>query len=202
MTPPNPTPPSTERKEFKGKDIERVAPLFAFVAKGVFYTIFIADIVSILIPQDIFAVPAAYGRLDATLYASLALATLGGYLRRRCYRLLAAHFTFELAIRRDHKLFTSGPYAIVRHPSYTGALMAAGGCLMNALHSDSFVVRWLGLGGTNARWGVCSLIVGVIAYAALVPRMQKEDNMLHEAFGKEWEEWRRRVPYRLVPYVY
>ena len=29
-------------------------------------------------------------------------------------------FTFETSIRKGHTLITSGPYAIVRHPSYAG----------------------------------------------------------------------------------
>ncbi len=36
-------------------------------------------------------------------------------------------FTFELARNKDHRLVTTGPYAIVRHPSYTGILFAMWG---------------------------------------------------------------------------
>jgi protein-S-isoprenylcysteine O-methyltransferase Ste14 len=28
-----------------------------------------------------------------------------------------------------------------------------------------------------------------------------EDEMLHEQFGQEWEDWARRVPYQVVPFV-
>ncbi|KAH9932999.1 uncharacterized protein B0H18DRAFT_871008, partial [Fomitopsis serialis] len=44
-----------------------------------------------------------------------------------------------------------------------------------------------------------------IAHAAvnLIARAPQEDAMLRREFGKEWEEYARRVPYRLrVPGVY
>ncbi|KAI0700680.1 hypothetical protein C8T65DRAFT_657483 [Cerioporus squamosus] len=49
-----------------------------------------------------------------------ALAVAGGWLRVACFRALGSLFTFELTIHPTHKLVTEGPYAYVRHPSYTG----------------------------------------------------------------------------------
>lgn len=50
-----------------------------------------------------------------------ALATLfGALIRVACFRALGPLFTFELSITPSHSLFTTGPYAWVRHPSYTG----------------------------------------------------------------------------------
>src|SRR5882762_4123456 len=51
-------------------------------------------------------------------------AVIGGSIRLWCYRTLARLFTFELTIRNDHKLVTSGPYSYARHPSYTALIMA------------------------------------------------------------------------------
>jgi len=39
-------------------------------------------------------------------------------------------FTFEMSIRKNHKLITSGPYAIVRHPSYVGVILVASGLML------------------------------------------------------------------------
>jgi len=36
---------------------------------------------------------------------------------------LGQFFRFEASIQQDHKLIVSGPYAVVRHPSYTGLMM-------------------------------------------------------------------------------
>ena len=53
------------------------------------------------------------------------MASVGGLIRYKCYRTLGSMFTFEMSIRKDHILVTSGPYAIVRHPSYTGIILVA-----------------------------------------------------------------------------
>ena len=55
---------------------------------------------------------------------------LGGLIRYKCYRALGRMFTFEMSIRKNHKLITSGPYAIVRHPSYVGVILVASGLML------------------------------------------------------------------------
>jgi len=44
------------------------------------------------------------------------------------------------------------------------------------------------------------MFVGIVA--AVMQRMKNEDAMLEKNFGEEWKEWARRVPCRLVPWVY
>ena len=58
------------------------------------------------------------------------IASLGGLIRYKCYQALGHMFTFEVSIRRYHKLVTSGPYAIVRHPSYVGSILVVIGVLL------------------------------------------------------------------------
>ena len=65
---------------------------------------------------------------------------LGGLIRYTCYRALGRMFTFEMSIRRNHKLITSGPYAIVRHPSYVGSILVIGGMML--IHGSK-VCCWL-----------------------------------------------------------
>ncbi|KAE8219534.1 hypothetical protein CF319_g6788 [Tilletia indica] len=55
------------------------------------------------------------------------MAGLGGGLRYLCYRKLWHFFTFTLAVLDDHRIVSSGPYAIVRHPSYTGLFLVTSG---------------------------------------------------------------------------
>ncbi len=33
-------------------------------------------------------------------------------------------------------------------------------------------------------------------------RIKKEDDMLRKEFGRSWEQWVERVPYRIIPGIY
>ncbi|KAF8653661.1 hypothetical protein AX16_003812 [Volvariella volvacea WC 439] len=151
---------------------------------------------------------------------------LGGLIRLKCYQTLGKHFTFHLHISPDHTLITSGPYSIVRHPSYTGfILFLIGIILANASHGswvmESGVLN-LNFGARNLADGttsqerlvkiIVSLIIKldiilwvsvvIIAYWGMVERLTIEEDMLKEKFGEEWVDWARRVRYKLVPGVY
>lgn len=45
-----------------------------------------------------------------------------------------------------------------------------------------------------------SLVITIIS--GLLARMAKEDDALRGKFGKQWEKWAERVPYKLIPWVY
>ncbi|KAF9478554.1 hypothetical protein BDN70DRAFT_933264 [Pholiota conissans] len=127
----------------------------------------------------------------------------GSTIRYLCYRELGRHFTFQVALLDDHFLITTGPYGIVRHPSYIGGMTMNIGMLMWHATPGSWLlqskfytkpVAWLGIIPT-----LFSLSM-LISIEILRPRM--EDEMLKKEFGKKWDEWASRVPYRLVPGVY
>ena len=44
--------------------------------------------------------------------------------------------------------------------------------------------------------------VTAILITALLTRTSFEDEALHQFAGKEWEEWTKKVPYKLVPFIY
>ncbi|KAL7284846.1 hypothetical protein ACG7TL_002159 [Trametes sanguinea] len=127
----------------------------------------------------------------------------GAILRKRCHRTLGRHFTFQLTILKEHKLVTSGPYAIVRHPSYTGIIIATVGVFMMGLSPGSWLVES----------GIIDTFQGTTVVAAwlswytfmtfgFLRRTRIEDAVLREEFGAQWDEWARKVPYQLVPYVW
>ena len=58
------------------------------------------------------------------------MAIFGGIIRHQCYESMGRLFTVERSIRTDHVLVTSGPYAVVRHPSYTGLLIVFIGMIL------------------------------------------------------------------------
>jgi len=50
--------------------------------------------------------------------------------------------------------------------------------------------------------GFASALLGYIILVAVFGRMSKEDESLHELFGKEWEDWAELVPHKLVPFIF
>ena len=47
----------------------------------------------------------------------------GSVLRRYCFRTLGEYFTGDVKARADQPVISSGPYRLVRHPSYSAGMM-------------------------------------------------------------------------------
>ena len=125
-------------------------------------------------------------------------------MRQVCYDTLGKFFTFQLAVFKGHKLVTSGPYSIVRHPSYTAFLIARAGLFVVQIFPGSYVyesgllaIRWTAV--VIAIWEVWILS---IVFEIVVMRIPREDAVLRKEFGAEWEAWAKKTPFRLIPYVY
>ena len=58
---------------------------------------------------------------NATVLGAI-LMLMGTWIRLMAFGLLGRFFRFEASIQKDHELLVSGPYAVIRHPSYTGAI--------------------------------------------------------------------------------
>jgi protein-S-isoprenylcysteine O-methyltransferase Ste14 len=96
---------------------------------------------------------------------------------------LGRYFTRTVTIKNDHRIIQRGLYRHLRHPAYTGALLAQMG---------------LGLAFTN--WLSFMLIFAPILVAALY-RMHVEEDALVQAFGGEYVEYAKHTK-RLIPKVY
>ncbi len=140
--------------------------------------------------------------LTTSFLAGLAILLCGASLRLWSYHVLGSLFTFEVVIKDDHKLITAGPYAYVRHPSYTGIL-----CLTTGAYLMHF-----GAGGYVAACGVEAIpalallgwswrISSLFGFVSLYRRCGVEDGKLKAQFGAGWTKFRKAVPYALVPYV-
>ncbi|KAK7060746.1 hypothetical protein VNI00_000478 [Paramarasmius palmivorus] len=134
------------------------------------------------------------------------LSIAGGFIRYLCYRTLAGAFTFELVPvgercagpdpdgkKKSAKLVTNGPYAIVRHPSYTGMALNVVGCAR--MHFvDGVFVRSLGTWAVFLA-AIWVLVMGTIS-VLLAIRATEEDEVMQKQFGEEWEQWQERVSSR------
>ena len=144
-------------------------------------------------------------RLTWTFIFGWICAISGAYIRRSCYQTLGRMFTFELSLRKNHQLVTSGPYSVVRHPSYIGGALALFGALACYTSPGSWFIECSGLFLPSWAGSVvflCWFIAGSTGWLVISPRVKKEDAMLKKEFGLQWDAWAADVPYRLIPGVY
>lgn len=94
---------------------------------------------------------------------------------------LGRNWSGIVTLKQDHELIRSGPYAIVRHPIYTGLLAAFAG-------SALALGEWRGL------------LALVIVCVALWRKLRLEERWLAEIFGDSYTRYRREVA-ALVPFL-
>ncbi|KAH7913636.1 hypothetical protein BJ138DRAFT_1145690 [Hygrophoropsis aurantiaca] len=138
--------------------------------------------------------------LDRYVIAGTALTMLGSITRIWAIRTLGRHFTYELSIKKDHKLVTDGPYSFARHPSYVAATLATTGVAILHASPGSFlrVSGWLDsmFGKTMVAMWMMHYILGIWV---AISRSKREDEYLRGHFGAEWDQYAERVKYRLIP---
>ncbi|MDP9100032.1 MAG: isoprenylcysteine carboxylmethyltransferase family protein [Verrucomicrobiota bacterium] len=115
--------------------------------------------------------------------AAVALFAAGLVFRWWAIVALGRFFTVDVTIENDHELVERGPFGVVRHPSYTGVLLA-----------------FLGFALTLRNWGAI-LVVLVPIFVAFVRRMNVEEAALSRALGERYAAYMRRTK-RLIPKVY
>ncbi|KAJ4144654.1 hypothetical protein LMH87_003529 [Akanthomyces muscarius] len=144
--------------------------------------------------------PALFTWTPLTAAALLAI-LVGAPLRMGAFGGLGESFTFGLTRPRGG-LVTTGLYAHVQHPSYTGMGLVAAACGAVFLRLDGGAAACL----VPARWwplvrewsAAACAGAGLLAVQQMATRVRQEEAMLRELFGKEWEEWHARTK-RFVP---
>ena len=143
-------------------------------------------------------------RLTPIFVVGWSLLTSGALVRKACYREMGKHFTFEITIQKDHRLVKSGPYAIVRHPSYSALCMVATGSILCFFGAGSWLKECGALGSILGQAFALVWIVDILFVPSvmLFSRVKIEDEMLESTFGREWKEWAKRTPYAVIPGIY
>jgi len=108
---------------------------------------------------------------------------LGLLLRWYSIIYLGRFFTTNVAIASDHRVIDTGPYRFIRHPSYTGALLA-----------------FLGLGLCLGNLASLLILIVPILFAFLW-RIRVEEKALIEALGTHYRAYMERTK-RLIPFVF
>ena len=130
------------------------------------------------------------GPLNARAWPDLASMTITGLvltfagaliaIAARCY--LGANWSGRPSIKAGHELIRRGPYAVVRHPIYSGLLLAAAGTAVAFGHTRNLLALPLVLFGF---WR----------------KMRTEEQLMLQAFGDQYQEYQESVKSAMIPYI-
>jgi protein-S-isoprenylcysteine O-methyltransferase Ste14 len=97
-------------------------------------------------------------------------------------RHIGRNWSATVTIKAGHELVTSGPYALVRHPIYSGLLLAFAGTAL-----------------ARGEWrGIVALFIVLLA---LWRKLRLEEHWMRERFGAPYDDYARRVK-ALIPFVF
>jgi delta14-sterol reductase len=92
-----------------------------------------------------------------------------------------------IIITDGHKsLLMSGFWGLSRHINYLGEILMATGIVLCASHSSS-IWPWL---------------YPLYYIALLFPRQRADDKICAHKYGELWEQYVKKVPYKIIPYIY
>jgi protein-S-isoprenylcysteine O-methyltransferase Ste14 len=94
---------------------------------------------------------------------------------------LGTNWSGRVTVKENHELIRTGPYALVRHPIYTGLLLAI-------LGSALVVGEWRGL--------VATLLM-VISFWR---KLRLEEALMRQTFGEQYQRYREHTA-ALIPFV-
>lgn len=94
---------------------------------------------------------------------------------------LGANWNARPALKENHELVTNGPYALARHPIYTGIFLA-------------FVGMLIGDGSLRM------LIIAILAIIGFAFRIPVEEKLMTDTFPAAYPEYKKRVK-AVIPFV-
>ena len=117
----------------------------------------------------------------ATYWTGVVIVAAGLLFAIWARNVLGRNWSGTVTLKQDHELIRSGPYRYVRHPIYTGLLLAFAG---------SAIARgeWRGL------------VALAIAFVALWRKLKLEEKWMIETFGEAYLRYRAEVR-ALIPFV-
>jgi protein-S-isoprenylcysteine O-methyltransferase len=107
---------------------------------------------------------------------------LGSVLRRYCWRTLGEYFTGDVRVRPDQPVIRSGPYRLVRHPSYTAGMM-----------------MFIGIGLALGSWLSFALLT-IATIATYSYRVAVEERALLDTIGEPYSSYMKERK-RFIPYI-
>jgi protein-S-isoprenylcysteine O-methyltransferase Ste14 len=134
-------------------------------------------------PLEWMYLPAIMPRMIWIQIAGLGLILVAVALLIWARAYIRGQYTGHVEVKTDHRLITSGPYRVIRHPSYSGLLLMTFGVVLG-------YASMIGLAG------ILFLLLPGLAY-----RMVVEERLLIEMFGEEYRAYQQRTK-RLIPFLW
>jgi protein-S-isoprenylcysteine O-methyltransferase Ste14 len=167
------TQPAVDRDEMMDRDATD-----ARSALVIFVAVLGADLTAVV---EYGYAPWAFGT-TVWFVIGMLLAGTGLALRVWSIRTLGAWFSSTVRVREGQQVITSGPYRLIRHPSYTGALLVA-------------------LGVTTMLGGPIGVaLVVAVVIPAYIYRIRVEEAALSRELGTAYDAYAKRT-HRLVPWL-
>jgi protein-S-isoprenylcysteine O-methyltransferase Ste14 len=120
---------------------------------------------------------------DWVAWLGVALMAVGIALRIWANRVLGAYYTRTLRIQSGQRVVREGPYRLIRHPGYAGALL-----------------MWLGAILATRNW-ITLVVVGLSVISVHLYRIATEERMLASALGGDYQSYMADTK-RVIPWVW
>jgi protein-S-isoprenylcysteine O-methyltransferase Ste14 len=117
----------------------------------------------------------------ATFFTGVAVLAFGLAFSIWARRVLGRNWSGIVTVKQDHELVRSGPYRFVRHPIYTGLLIA-----------------FIGTAIARGEWR--GIVAVLIVFAAFWHKLKIEERFMIETFGDAYLRYRTEVR-ALIPFV-
>jgi protein-S-isoprenylcysteine O-methyltransferase Ste14 len=122
-------------------------------------------------------------RAALSTWGGLVIMCTGVILRVWCFRTLGSYFTFTVQTSEDQRIIATGPYRVLRHPSYAALLLI-----------------FIGWGFVNDNWGSLVVLTAAVA-TGLVLRIRVEERALSQDLGERYQAF-AATKKRLIPFVW
>ena len=97
--------------------------------------------------------------------------------------ILGRNWSGFVVIKEDHELIQGGPYKVVRHPRYTGLILALIGTNLALFPTERGIV-----------------LVGIWLLAFYI-KARAEERILTQEFGEQYTHYKQRVTGALIPFL-
>jgi protein-S-isoprenylcysteine O-methyltransferase Ste14 len=121
--------------------------------------------------------------INSSLYGMGLIVFILAYIGRlRALQSLGDNYSLYIEIRPEHKLVVSGIYSVLRHPLYS----------LYLVEMIAFVM---------IKWNYVSLIAIFPVILGIIRRIEEEERILADVFGKQFEVYRNTTK-KLIPFIY